>query len=53
VNDHLRQFGVYEVSHQTYKKQLDLAVEQEADFRLDGISEADLIARYFEGDHSK
>jgi len=50
VNDHLKQFGVYEVSHEQYKMQLDEAIEVSADFHLGGIDidEAALIAEYFE-----
>lgn len=50
VNDHLKQFRVYEVSHEAYKMQLDDALPIEADFHLSGVkaSEDALIAEYFE-----
>ena len=47
VNDHLKQFGVYEVPHKEYKAQLDQALAIEADFGAD-IDEAALVAEYFE-----
>lgn len=50
VNDHLKQFGVYEVPHEAYKAQLDDVVLAEADFHLSGMemSEDALIDAYFE-----
>ena len=50
VNDHLRQFGVYEVPHKTYEIQLKEALDVEADFHLSGcqLSERDLVLEYFE-----
>ena len=47
VNPHLKQFGVYELSHTEYKKRLDSALMLETDFALEGMSEADLITDYF------
>ncbi|MCB1590969.1 MAG: leucyl/phenylalanyl-tRNA--protein transferase [Alphaproteobacteria bacterium] len=47
VNTHLQQFGVYEIHYEDYKKVLGEAVAQDADFLLPGVSEAELIARYF------
>lgn len=47
VNNHLRQFGVYELRYERYMEQLREAVKQNADFLLPGVSEAELIARYF------
>ena len=46
VNDHLKQFGVYEVPHAEFKIALAGAAKAEADFALDGISERDLITDY-------
>ena len=50
VNDHLKQFGVYEVTHEQYKMQLDEAVETPADFQLHGrdMDEQGLVQAYFE-----
>lgn len=46
VNDHLQQFGVYELPHREYIKQLREAVKLGADFALPGISEEDLLKAY-------
>lgn len=48
VNDHLRQFGVYEISHGAYIEKLKQAIKKDADFTLEGLSEVDLISAYFE-----
>ncbi len=50
VNDHLEQFGVYEISHEDYKIQLDEALAIKADFHLNTseMSECDLVKAYFE-----
>jgi len=50
INDHLKQFGVYEVTHEQYKMQLDESVNVPADFHLHGreIDENDLVKAYFE-----
>ncbi|MCB1561981.1 MAG: leucyl/phenylalanyl-tRNA--protein transferase [Alphaproteobacteria bacterium] len=47
VNDHLEQFGVYEVPHETYKKQLIAALEHKADFKLKGRGEDSLLEAYW------
>lgn len=49
VNDHLKQFGVYEVPHETYKLQLDSALKETGDFALTdyNLSESDLVDAYF------
>jgi len=49
VNDHLEQFGIYEVPHDDYKAQLDIAVGIDADFSLKGtdMRESDLVDAYF------
>lgn len=49
VNDHLKQFGVYEVRYDQYMMQLQEAVSHEAHFDLDGldISENELVRDYF------
>jgi leucyl/phenylalanyl-tRNA--protein transferase len=46
VNDHLKQFGAYEIAHTDYKKILDKAVKQQSDFMLSGLSEQSLIHQY-------
>ena len=48
VNDHLVQFGVYEVEHDDYMRQLQPVLAMDCDFTLDGVSEAELIKTYFE-----
>ena len=50
VNDHLKQFGVYEVRYDQYMMQLQEAVSHKAHFDLDGldISENELVREYFE-----
>ncbi len=48
VNDHLKQFGAYELPHQTYKRALREASTLETDFMLKGKSERELIEDYFE-----
>ena len=48
VNDHLKQFGVYEVPHAEYLEQLHNALRVRSDFYLDGLSETELISAYFE-----
>lgn len=47
VNAHLQQFGVYEVHYEDYMKGLRDAVSLRGDFLQPGVSEAELIARYF------
>jgi leucyl/phenylalanyl-tRNA--protein transferase len=48
VNDHLKQFGAYEVPKSAYLAQLKKAITQGADFKLEGISEQDLISEYLD-----
>ena len=48
VNDHLKQFGVYEVPYQAYKRALKTASTQNADFMLEGKNEADLLQTYLD-----
>ncbi len=47
VNDHLKQFGVYEIAHNAYIDQLADALKLETDFMLDDFSENTLIDAYF------
>lgn len=46
VNDHLKQFGVYELEHAQYKKLLTPAIKRKADFKLDGIRQEDILDEY-------
>ncbi|NCT41374.1 MAG: leucyl/phenylalanyl-tRNA--protein transferase [Alphaproteobacteria bacterium] len=50
VNEHLEQFGVYEVTHEQYLMQLTEALSHRVDFCLsdDDIDEGDLVRAYFE-----
>ncbi len=48
VNDHLLQFGCYEIPRQEYLESLNQAMKkEEADFTADGLSERALIRDYF------
>ncbi|MCB1839572.1 MAG: leucyl/phenylalanyl-tRNA--protein transferase [Alphaproteobacteria bacterium] len=47
VNNHLQQFGVYELRYEEYMKLLRVAVKKPGDFLQPGTSEAELITRYF------
>lgn len=46
VNDHLKQFGVYEISHGEYIEQLRKAAGQSTDFKLKGYDEGALVKDY-------
>jgi leucyl/phenylalanyl-tRNA---protein transferase len=46
VNDHLMQFGVYELPHAKYKRELDRALRVKTDFTLKGISEQQILGEY-------
>ena len=46
VNDHLKQFGVYEMPHPEFKIALAEATKIDADFVLKGISQHDIITDY-------
>lgn len=47
INNHLKQFDVYEIPYTQYIKLLGFAVNKKADFLQKNTSEAELIARYF------
>ena len=47
TNEHLEQFGVYELPHQDYIERLNVAAAKRADFKLAEVSEAALIDDYF------
>lgn len=46
VNDHLKQFGVYETPHRAYMKELREALKHDADFHLKGCGEKALRDEY-------
>ncbi|MCB1721273.1 MAG: leucyl/phenylalanyl-tRNA--protein transferase [Rhodospirillales bacterium] len=51
VNDHLLQFGAYEVSHCDYIENLNAVLKKQTDFMLSGaqgLNEATLVREYFE-----
>ncbi len=48
TNDHLEQFGVYEISHQDYMKLLEPALAKNCVFDFKDITERDLIKLYFD-----
>ncbi|MDH5723570.1 MAG: leucyl/phenylalanyl-tRNA--protein transferase [Alphaproteobacteria bacterium] len=50
VNDHLLQFGVYEVPYESYLEQLEHALRQDCTFKEDDEpSEPELVREYLEG----
>lgn len=46
INNHLRQFGVYEIPHKDYMAKLKPALQNEADFLLPGHNEGTLVHDY-------
>ncbi|MCB9982770.1 MAG: leucyl/phenylalanyl-tRNA--protein transferase [Rhodospirillales bacterium] len=51
INEHLKQFGVFEISHHDYLENLKPALEQNCDFTLSDmpkLSEAVLVSAYFD-----
>ena len=46
VNEHLKQFGAYELPHDDYKKYLEGAVKAEGDFLLSGLSQEKIMEDY-------
>ncbi len=48
INDHLKQFGVYEVSRDEYKTQLQKALRSQGDFILTGRGEKELVEAYLQ-----
>ncbi|MEZ5814605.1 MAG: leucyl/phenylalanyl-tRNA--protein transferase [Alphaproteobacteria bacterium] len=48
VNDHLKQFGVYEIPHKVYLERLRPALKLGTDFKLEGLSEAELMLDYLQ-----
>ncbi len=48
VNEHLKQFGVYELPHDEYKKFLNAAIAAKADFNLPGLYQDKIMEEYLE-----
>lgn len=46
VNEHIKQFGAYELPHDEYKKYLEDAVKAEGDFLLSGLSQEKIMDNY-------
>ena len=46
MNEHLKQFGAYELPHDEYKKYLEDAVKAEGDFLLSGLSQEKIMDNY-------
>jgi leucyl/phenylalanyl-tRNA--protein transferase len=46
INDHLKQFGVYETPHAAYKTRLDAAADARADFFQPSLSQSDILKEY-------
>ena len=46
-NDHLQQFGVYEITHEQYIQNLELALRKRRNFNVDDVDEKKLIDNYF------
>jgi leucyl/phenylalanyl-tRNA--protein transferase len=47
TNEHLEQFGVFEIPHKEYIENVHKAVIEEAGFLLTGVSEREIIENYF------
>lgn len=48
INDHLLQFGAYEIPRDDYLTHLSTALEQNTDFRLSGHTEKSIVSAYLE-----
>ena len=46
VNDHLQQFGVYEIPREEYLQKLAVLKGKQADFMLPGLDETELVQDY-------
>lgn len=46
VNEHIKQFGAYEVPFEDYKKQLFAAINRDADFKQEGVESAAILEDY-------
>lgn len=47
-NDHLGQFGIYEISHQNYLAELHRHLTIQTDFLLHGINEKEILEEYWQ-----
>ncbi|MFP4097331.1 MAG: leucyl/phenylalanyl-tRNA--protein transferase [Alphaproteobacteria bacterium] len=47
INDHLLQFGAYEIVHQKYMKRLEFALQKRCNFERSDVNEKTLIEHYF------
>lgn len=48
INDHLQQFGVYEIAYGHFMSALKDAVRRPGDFLLEGLSEAEIVEDFFQ-----
>jgi leucyl/phenylalanyl-tRNA--protein transferase len=46
TNEHLEQFGIYEIPQEEYEEQIKTEMIKHADFILDGISEKEILEKY-------
>ena len=53
VNDHLEQFGVYELLHEEYMEVLKPVLDLKCNFKIDDLNEKELIEAYFEMRHQR
>ncbi len=51
TNDHLEQFGVYEIPHEEYIKKLDQALKISCIFNFTDITESQIITQYLNKEH--
>lgn len=49
INNHLKQFGAYETPHEEYMTELEDALEITADFKLEGLTQTEILNRYLDG----
>jgi leucyl/phenylalanyl-tRNA--protein transferase len=48
INEHLKQFGVYEIAHKDYMQRLTPLLGQKADFIQSGVAGLDILNQYWE-----
>ena len=46
VNDHLKQFGIYEISQEEYEALIKTEMIKDTNFILEGVSEAEILRKY-------
>jgi leucyl/phenylalanyl-tRNA---protein transferase len=49
INDHLKQFGAYELEHKIYQGLLTKALQKEGDFLLEGMDDRTIVEEYLSG----